>query len=298
MKPHDPYGPMLEELCKRNDNDSEELFRDSLRQTQNYVRELRQAFKHCPSEADYSKDCIRAAYLLGYYPYYIEPIYHVLKKLPDDSVQAAFNYSKVRACFLGGGAGPEILGWIAFLQERCANIEIATAYIFDIHAHGWRTGQEITRYHLSTHYWDKELILVPYECDMLAEQVLDSPWGERAITISNLFVMQNSLNEYIGNEATFLENFLSLFQMISPGSIFVLIDLNFLQIKNLMQSIEIAITEHELGDAIVHVEDQYTNIESNIALPDILQEELFTSADGLIPKKHTRFYSSLLIRNE
>ena len=83
MEQHDPYGPMLAELSDVNDADSDELLRDSLRQSQEYVRRLRQAYRNSPSNVDFSCEHTRAAYLLAYYPHYIEVLYKILSAGPQ-----------------------------------------------------------------------------------------------------------------------------------------------------------------------------------------------------------------------
>ncbi len=299
MKRHDPYGPMLEELCTRNDNDSEELFRESLRQTQPYVRALRAAYGHCPSTADYSQASMRAAYLLAYYPYYIEPLYYVLSRIPKEIIKAAFGFSKLRACFLGCGPAPEVLGWISFLNDNCPAVDSATAYLFDCVVDGWRTGQEITQYHLKEQYWPgKKLTFVPLQYDMLGNQLIESPWADRAIKISHLYVMQNCMNEYIGHESDFRKKFLELFRTTQAGAIFILIDLNFEPIRELMRQIEKDIVDNKLGEVPLPVREEFDEIQCNFELPPILSEELFTGQDGLMAKKYTRYYSSILFRVE
>lgn len=297
MKPHDPYGPLLDELCKRNDNDNEELFRESLRITQPAIRALRAAYRNCPSRADYSDPTTRAAYLIAYYPYYIEPLYHVLHQLPDDFAKTLFNYPKLRACFLGAGPAPEALGWLSFLHETCPDVTSVTAYLFDLHVDGWRTGQEITRYHLKEQYWPgKELILIPHACDMLGVDFINSQWADRAIKIAHLYVMQNSINEYIGKEKEFIRNFERLFEATQPGALFVIIDLDFEPIKNLIRLTERHITRRNLGEVIIPVKDIRETVTSSIVLPQILKEELFLDEDGLRAKRHTHFYFSVLMR--
>src|ERR1035437_5825962 len=118
MNQHDPYGPILAELRRLNDADTEDLFYDCLHQSQPYVTNLRRSYQNSPSNVDFSCRHTRAAYLLAYYPNYIEPLYEILcqlHQLHPDVIQGTFGYEKLRGLFLGAGPAPEVLGLLAFL---------------------------------------------------------------------------------------------------------------------------------------------------------------------------------------
>ncbi len=83
MKQHDPYGPILNELRTLSDSEDVATFYVSLRRLQPHVSELRKQYKKCPSKVDFSNEDTRLAYLLAYYPHYIEQIYRVLENLPE-----------------------------------------------------------------------------------------------------------------------------------------------------------------------------------------------------------------------
>lgn len=299
MKRHDPYGPMLAELSDVNDADTDELLRDSLRQTQSYVSGLREAYRHSPSRVDYSCPHNRAAYLLAYYPHYIEALYHILCGAPQDVIVPFFSHEKLRACFFGAGPAPEALGWVAYLNEHVPTTECAVAYLLDKHNTGWHKGQEITRYHLAPVYWPQgKLITVPLKFDFLN---LPDAWDarvERAVQISNLFVMQNCLNDQLDMSDQLLQNFLWIFEKISLGSIFIVADLNFQNVLDLMVKIETAVDENGLGVAIDSAASGIVKFRSRIKVPSIICEELLTGEENLIPRQYTRFYSSILVRYE
>lgn len=299
MNPHDPYGPMLLELSDANDADTEDLFRESLRQTQPYVRDLRIAYSQSPSSVDFSCRHLRAAYLLAYYPHYIETIYHIFEDLDQDEVIQHFSKPKVRACFLGAGPAPEGLGWIAYLRDHVPEAECAIAYLLDLYVDGWRIGQEITRYHLAPIYWPNgRLITKPLIYDYRAADDEIDPFIGRTFQISDLFVMQNCLNDHLDRGDLVLENFLSIFRQASPGAIFVIADLNFDNIRNLMRRIEANVLENRIGRVLLSTEDQCAEFRSRIMYPPIIEECLLTGENRLRPKCLTRYYASVLQRVE
>jgi hypothetical protein len=299
MKRHDPYGPLLAELSDINDADTDELLRESLRQTQPYVKSLREAYRSSPSRVDYSCPHNRAAYLLAYYPHYIEALYHILCDSPQEIIMRFFSRQKLRACFFGSGPAPEAIGWIAYLNEHVPAAERAVAYLLDKHSSGWHKGQEITRYHLAPVYWPQgKLITVPLEFDFLD---LPNSWDarvERAIQISDFFVMQNCLNDQLDLSDELLQNFLWIFQQIQSGSIFIIADLKFQNVLDLMVRIEKEVVSTELGVVVHSATQGIVEFQSQIEAPSIIYEELLTGEDNLIPRRYTRFYSSILVRHE
>lgn len=80
---------------------------------QEHVYRIRKLY-HMPigRTIPYDDADFRAAYLLAYFPYYIEPICHVLEaaNLPD----SLFATGTLKATFFGGGPCPEALGLAAY----------------------------------------------------------------------------------------------------------------------------------------------------------------------------------------
>src|SRR5215207_2728027 len=109
MNLHDPYTLMLEALSEIMDFDSEELVREGLRYSQEHVKKLRTAYRSSPCKVNYDSAQLRAAYLFAYYPHYVEVLYHVLRELPTEWLEYLYKPT-LKACFLGSGPAPEILG--------------------------------------------------------------------------------------------------------------------------------------------------------------------------------------------
>jgi hypothetical protein len=297
---HNPYEPIFEELCDINDLRDDELIRDSVRLTRPYVQGLRKAYKNAPANVDYSCRHNRAAYMLAYYPHYIEVLHHILDDLPEDIINSIFGESHLRACFFGAGPGPEVLGWISYLEAHTPWVERATAYLFDKYADAWAICREITRYQLAPQYWSGgKLVTRCFECDLLKVQQHsdEDETFERAIRTSSLLVMQNCLND-IGARAQgrLYENLLWLFETMVPGSIFVMADLQFDSVFDVMCRIEETIVDSGLALALRSAKEGLTEFESQIDMHPIIAEELFTGKDGLIERRYTRFHSLVLAR--
>jgi hypothetical protein len=301
MRQHDPYGPMLEELRRINDADTDELFHDSLHQAQQYVTNLRIAYEDSPSNVDFSCPHTRAAYLLAYYPNLIEPLYEILCGLSPEVVHHVFGREKVRGLFLGAGPAPEVIGWIAFLNDYVPEVRIATAYLLDKYIHGWRTGQEITRYHLAPNYWlHGQIAIMPMEFDFLAPETLTNPFVQRSIQISDLVVMQNCLNDQLGNCQAVMIMLQNVFTQITPGTLFVVSDINYNTIRDTIREFSDFVARSGLGEVLLPVQDQAIRIRPHIEVPQVLLEHLLTrdAQRRLIPRKYTYFYSAVYRRIE
>ncbi len=301
MNLHDPYGPMLAELRQLNDTDTDEMLQESLYQVQPYVTNLRHAYKNSPSNVDFSCQHIRAAYLLAYYPYYIEPLYEILCQLSPDVVRNTFGCEKIRGLFLGAGPAPEVLGLISFLNDHVPEVNIVTAYLLDKHIHGWRTGQEITRYHLAPLYWPKGQITIrPMEFDFLNPKTLEDRFVQRAMQICNLVVIQNCLNDQMGNRQAVSEMLRNIFAQTVIGTIFMISDLNYPAVRELISEMSDFVEESGLGEVLLPVQNQATRLCSRVEVPPIILNHLLIGdeAKNLIPRKYTYFYSAVYRRIE
>ncbi|GAP05495.1 hypothetical protein ATHL_00328 [Anaerolinea thermolimosa] len=288
---HDPYTYLLDELRIRNDAEDEETFADALHRLQPYVTRLRESYDASPSRVDFSCEHTRAAYMLVYYPHYIEPLYQILCALPQDVIQTCFNGEKVRAAFLGAGPVPEALGWVAFLNEYAPQARVALANLLDWHVHAWRIGQEITAYALAPYYWPRgKTLLQPFEFDLLNPAALEQPRLQQAIRRSSLIVMQNCLNDLLHAREAVLETFQRILDLAESPTLVVVCDLYFPGVCDLMAEMLAAMTQCHWGEVVFPL--QYREVTSCIP-PEVITRHLLTGdrTRRLIPRKHTRFYA-------
>jgi hypothetical protein len=286
MPPHDPYKLLLQELNEINDVEDIETYYKILEGSQQYVKALRKGYLSNPPNVDYSDPHHRAAYLLAYYPHYIENVYYSLKKLPPDILQSLKNAKKVRASFFGSGPAPEVLGLIAFIREYSINTESALVFLFD-HFH-WHIGQMLTL-NMAREYWPRGILrIVPRELDITGEV---SSWHsviQKSINNSDILVMQNCLNDAIGQSEGFIDNFVNIVKIAKIGALILIIDLKHEHIKDLMIKLENALENSGMGQ-IVHGASKLDNFRAEISVPIEIRERLLIREDGLIPKESTYF---------
>lgn len=310
MELHDPYTPLLEEIFLiSDDEDTEDRKRQILRGTRDFVSQLRQAYRSSPSNVDYEDRHKRAAYLLAYYPHNIESLYHVLNELPKDEMKNVFDKLKIRACFLGAGPAPEVIGWLKYVSEYFSTPACAIAYILDKYVDDWRIGQDITRYHLAPQYWtNRKLGMIPLTFDFVNLPNFAATMEEygshkytdlkiiNAFRASNFFVMQNCLNDQLKPSKAFLKTIISLFSNMKSGAIFVLLDLKLPDFQRFMRELEVEVVKQNLGRVLLNVPNKPRTYQSNFETPHMLLEELFADEDGLIPRKNTSYYATVIQR--
>lgn len=299
MDRHDPYGVLLLELLDSNDCREEDL-EEELTKTQTYVKQIREAYSKSPSSVDYGDMYFRAAYLLAYYPKYTEVLYYVLQRV-SRTLSKLFEKDRVRACFLGAGPAPEVIGWIRYLNAFASTPVHAHAYLLDREICGWQKGQEITRYHLAPIYWPNgKLITSAHQFDFVAddlEQQFENHMVQQAFLFSELFVMQNCINDQLRKRQRFLDNLVSIFWRMKPGSVFVIIDLPHEQVWKFMKDFERRVQMENIGEVICPAPKSVTARECSFAIPPLVQTILFDEdADRLRPPKQVRYRYSVIKR--
>jgi hypothetical protein len=294
---HDPYGPILTELYAINDLNDEDRIRESLQQTQTYVQSLRRAYRNTLCRVDYACLHHRAAYLLAYYPHYIEILHHILEGLPEEVVIQLFSDQNLAACFFGAGPAPEALGWISYLNAHIPVARQALAYLFDKHADSWSTSREITRYHLAPQYWlTGKLVTRSFQNDLIGLPLHWNKMIDQAVNTSRLFVLQNCLNDQLDMLDELQETLLWLFRQTPIGSLFVIADLNFDNVLAAMQEIEQSLVESGLGLVLRSAGEGLNKFQSQIRTHRVIAEELLTGDGDLVPRRQTRFHSLVLAR--
>jgi hypothetical protein len=295
MLPHDPYTLMLNALNDHMDNISEEEVWLGLQKSQDFVRQLRNGYQSCPCNIDYGNAHLRAAYMLAYYPHYVEVLYAVLKQLHEEDVNL-LSIDVLRIACVGAGPAPELLGLLSFLQEQNPGEQIVKACVLDKYANDWRVGQEITRYHLAPQYGQhKQLFLNPIHFDLTTPP---DTWADlvfRPLKRANMFVMQNALNDQLAMRESLLANLLFIIQQSKPDTLFVLIDLVYAEIKAFLNDLADLVTDEQIARVVLRPSDANV-IESKVKVPEIVLEHLLVGEDGLIPRRYTRFYSLSFVR--
>jgi hypothetical protein len=111
------YGLIIDNLTKSIPRDIQSSYLQSL---QPDVKRLRSSFRTNHVSVDYSNYNTQAAYLLAYYPHYVEMTHRALESLQQKDpslMQLVFDKKHLKVCLFCAGAAPEALGLLSFIKQ-------------------------------------------------------------------------------------------------------------------------------------------------------------------------------------
>jgi len=253
------------------------------------VKKLWKAYRDYPVSIDYSKRYVRAAYMLSYFPYYIEPIYKILNNINDDKILFS-SKSKINVGFLGGGALPELVGLAKYISHSKNEIQKINAVVFDITPH-WISERESCTMALIDEYFNLELNVKSITVNLWNESFLI----DDSIKRLDLIVLQNSINEASEDgKQIFKDNLFKIWNEISNGTIFVIIDLNYPAVSNFISNFINSLKEKRIVKRMSN-----DSIESGLPKCNFIQEKLFDfNESGLYPRSGTRKYLTVILQKQ
>jgi ribosomal protein RSM22 (predicted rRNA methylase) len=253
------------------------------------VKKLWEAYRSYPVTIDYSKRYVRAAYMLSYFPYYIEPIYYILNQINNGRVLFQ-NKSEINVGFLGGGALPELVGLVKYISHNENEIQKINAIVFDITPH-WISERESCTMALIDEYLNHDLDV---------KSIIVNLWDENfliddSIKKLDLIVLQNSINEASEDrKQIFRDNLSKIWNDIPNGAIFVIIDLNYRAVSNFISNFINSLKEKRIIKRMSN-----DRIESGLPKCDFIQRKLFDfNESGLYPRSGTREYLSVILQKK
>jgi len=259
------------------------------------VRALREGYRQFPNQIDYATPGIAQAYMLAYFPNYINQMYDVLCELREAGIAPVFGEIP-RACFIGAGPGPEVLGWLQYLSTTGATH--AEAYILDINADDWQPYQVLTDRTVQKYYWSGELTVHFVRFNLFDLQDSANPWGQLAPSVQDAFrhaeliTLQNCLGDQIGDQARLTQSLEYLINWLPDCCTLALIDLDYDPIHALMLSLETLPGMVTLLSASGGIR-QYA---VEIAMPTYIERDLFNQPGSQQPRRITRYFRSVLRR--
>ena len=187
-----PIQEVFEWYCGRI-NASENDLDLAAEKLQPIVKQIRTEYKSPFGKTfTYGDTEFQNGYLVAYFPYYIEPIYHVLKE--TDLSGDLLAKESLRVSFFGGGPCPEALGVSAFLREEAAHLKSVDIAIFDREKSWDKIHRElltgmIKNYSGNTHY-----TIEGCHCNVSA-CAPEKCSSRKSIVGSDLVVAQNFMSE-------------------------------------------------------------------------------------------------------
>lgn len=232
----------------------------------------------------YKDRYVRAAYMLLYFPFYIEPIYYVTQTHINKLVNP--DTSKIKICFIGGGPLPELLG-LGKAISTIKSIKKINCTVLDIVPH-WVTERDCcTKLMLKKEYF-------PGECNISHEKF--DLWSEALvipdiISEADIVVSQNCINDCPkGKEDILNKNFQSIWSDLKSESSLIIIDLCYQSVRNLLTKLQ-SLVRKTNGKVIQDIEFDELSRNNNSALNFSFSEcEHIVSNLGQ-PKRYTKYHS-------
>ena len=278
------YDLILEGLYSSYEIQSEESKKDFLDRLKPYVTELRTSFKNKQIKVDYRDKNVQAAYLIAYYPSYVEMTYEVLSR---HGIKVLSPKNRIlNVCLFGAGAAPEVIALLNFINQNKLDIDEVNIYAYDIFASTWNFSLDLSRKFIIPHLWQsKKFQLISLNLDLCEHGVFEKILQK--IQNSNLFIFQNCLNE-LNDKNIAIENINYLAKNINQESRLIIADLSGYQVVADIKS-KIEQNLQELSYLNLFKSKDKDEVRMKISLPLIVRQNLLTSTEGLIPRSIVRF---------
>lgn len=242
----------------------------------------------------------RKAYMLAYYPYYVEPACRIVRHyvIPALQERQAF-YPVLNMAFFAGGPCPEMYGTLKALQGARLH-DRATITILDWES-GWQPQQQISwqlcKEDGLVHRGDEGRLI--YRCDNLVPCARCAHGGichKRIHAQADIYFLQNYLSHVECSEKeTFLTKMHATLEQAKHGAIFTILDLQYASSRTIMRELAVRVQDKwNLPVSIIG-----TNLYNGGApawsrcpyeMPEEVQAKIFRGDDGFMPKKWTRYY--------
>ncbi|QSV65677.1 MAG: hypothetical protein HEQ12_00965 [Aphanizomenon flos-aquae DEX188] len=266
-----------------------QTFESYLASLQESAKYLWKSYRSTPVEVRYSDPQVQAAYLIRYYPHYVQMTLEILRLSPE-----IFTFpEQINACFFGAGPCPEVAGLAQFLTEHCPETKSMIVKIYDIASEQWKFSRDITKNFIVPRLWKGDISGTVSKFDLCSVNAFEVIADD--ISNCHIFIFQNCLNEIWNTSAT-QENIKFLLNRAPLNSFIIIGDLPYEQNRQLIE--DIAEIANQRSDYQIILQSQGIKIRSCIRIPSIVTENLLTGVDGLIPRKNINFLFLALRKGE
>jgi hypothetical protein len=277
---------------------------DVVKELQKYEKSTMDLIKKFHGEdvgqLDYNNPNLQAAYMLCYFPSYIENIFHLLTHENCAEIQGILQNNS-KTSFYGCGPSPDLLGYLAFLNNNYSStVSNVDAHFFDMHNWNCWRGNCVEKF---SKLFARNITVnpTPDEIDLL--QCDDhSYFSEKKVDGTKLHVFQNCTTD-IYTQCKSIHKirkiFKNIFNLIDPGSVVLLND--FLGKGDSMTILNAITKEVEDNQEILHLNKNYNvneytpNYTPNPEIQAFLRR--CYSKTGIKPRNNTG-YSYLIVQRK
>jgi len=225
MVQHDPFRHIFNYL-----NLEENLHQ--IPYIQRKIPEIQRIFYSAQFESyDYSDRLFQSAYLIAYYPLYIDPVNDTLNEIRQryDLNSICCQNSKterkeIDISVFGGGAEPELLGLLRHIKHHCPSIDLVRSHYFDHHQ--WDEFREFSQRNMIQDYWNRHYV----SGETINLNLCNLFQNQRAmelVTNSDINIMQNCATDLmftLRGVNNYIEYMCNFFDNMKNGAILIGID--------------------------------------------------------------------------
>ncbi|MGV8109176.1 tetratricopeptide repeat protein [Methanospirillum sp.] len=221
---HNPFQDLAKII--RPDNPTNEGLKKYIQDNEITIKKVVDEIKKPNYEVPIQYNTIdyQKAYLLLYFPYYIENIYSELSILKKTGVLEGLQ-DHISVNIFGCGPAPEYLGLLTFVSQNLFNVNHLTTYFFD--REYWNTTRNTCIEVYSPNYCkNNKLILerLSPKCENLIVLLQDCD-NYPQIKIADIHIFQHSFRELLHSKGEgIIGDFWKFFSYIKPGSIVIFIE--------------------------------------------------------------------------
>ncbi|MEI7810967.1 MAG: hypothetical protein WCJ01_00930 [Ignavibacteria bacterium] len=254
---------------------------------QPFLEQVRDAYRQQPNIFNYDSRYHRAIYMLSYFPFYIEPVFYSLNSIRNSLEPAYKNITEINVAFLGGGPLPELIGIGQFFQTNFPNIKKINATLYDKFTN-WDAERENITIPLLKKYFCGDLILQNVELDLMYMTNIDSLNFKN----TDLLIFQNTISDIVKKDLLKV-NLNKIWDNLPGSSKIVIIDLYFSDVYKFLTEIKANFLE-DGGKLLLDFNQTPKINRPNIPLCHHLEEILYSTTSGLIPKRVTKYYHLII----
>lgn len=282
---------IYEIILKRNyDLFSNELNETNAREIKKHIKILRESYKSNVPITNYDEKNICKAYMLCYYPNYVEPIYILMKNYICKTI-SKLNITKFQVTFLGAGPGPEVYGCIKAIKEN-TTIKKIQCNLHD-YEQNWQLQRDVTReliMKLEGIYPNIKNIFgcnFQESCERTCDKWINCKEKEFK---GDVIVMQNCIN-HMKDIDYFKKILIEKIEVMKKGAYFIIIDLQYDNVRNVLQYLK------ESTGGYMNVIASGSDVStSKYIMPKGLKTYIFDGTKNFIAKKNTRYNYIILQR--
>lgn len=165
------YHYILQGLEKSPDFYNDQIsFEQDLFSLQEPAKSLWQSYRSNSVQVDYSSTEVQAAYLIRYYPHYVQMTLEILRLAPESFVFG----EKIKGCFFRAGPCPEIAGLAQFIVENCPETTSLIVNVFDIAFDTWTPSRRLVKNFVLPSIWSGNISGQVNHLDLCGAGAFDS----------------------------------------------------------------------------------------------------------------------------